>query len=530
VQVVLLYNDITELMEAKAAVSREKELIYQTLASIAEGVISTDKKGRVSLMNHVAEQLTGWSSSKAIGRPLCDVLKIFSEDDRNICLDVLDNVLLEERKEWVGRGASLQSYSGQKLPFAMSAASIRGQDGKEVMGSIVVFRDVTQEKKLEEEIAKRSRMESIGLLAGGIAHDFNNLLTAMLGNVSLAKMLVDRDGQIFELLSQAEMASTRARSLTQQLLTFAKGGKPVKCPVSLAPLLRECSGFTMSGFKVRCELELADELWDLELDKGQFGQVIQNLLLNAIQAMPKGGVVRVAAQNRAVRKESEEATLLPGKYVLITVRDQGTGIAPDNINRIFDPYYSTKETGHGLGLAICYSIIKNHHGAITVESEPGLGSTFSILLPAINHSAQATDPESAATVSTKRENKEKRVLIMDDETMICQVAVAMFKSLGWVAESCHDGKAAIVNYSEALAQGQPYDLVLMDLTIPGGMGGHETIAELLALYPDASVLASSGYTNDPIMSDFSSYGFKGVLPKPYTMEMLTKALEKLLVA
>ena len=286
----------------------------------------------------------------------------------------------------------------------------------------------------------------------------------------------------------------------------------------------------MSGFKVRCELELADELWDLELDKGQFGQVIQNLLLNAIQAMPKGGVVRVAAQNRAVRKESEEATLLPGKYVLITVRDQGTGIAPDNINRIFDPYYSTKETGHGLGLAICYSIIKNHHGAITVESEPGLGSTFSILLPAINHSAQATDPESAAMVSTKRENKEKRVLIMDDETMICQVAVAMFKSLGWVAESCHEGKAAIVNYSEALAQGQPYDLVLMDLTIPGGMGGHETIAELLALYPDASVLASSGYTNDPIMSDFSSYGFKGVLPKPYTMEMLTKALEKLLVA
>ncbi|MFH7320514.1 PAS domain S-box protein [Desulfurivibrio sp. D14AmB] len=524
VRAVLLYNDITELVEAKAAVAEEKERLFFTLASIAEGVIATGREGRIVLMNQVAEQLTGWSSSEAVGRSLCDILRVFDEDDRHICLDILGNVLLGGDDDLMGGSASIRQRDGRKLIFTMSAAPIRGQD-RAVTGAIVVFRDVTQEKKLEEEMIKSSRIESIGLLAGGIAHDFNNLLTAMLGNVSLAKMFAEPDGKVYELLTQTEKASSRARILTQQLLTFAKGGKPVKSLVYLRELLKEFADFSLSGSSVKCEQVIAEDLWPVEVDQGQICQVIQNLIINAVQAMPGGGVVRIQAENMLLDQSSLPPSLSPGKYVQLSVQDQGEGIANRDINRIFDPYYTTKELGHGLGLAICYSIITKHQGRISVESEPGVGTTFFILLP-------AADPESfaAALVEKKRgpAGGRGRVLVMDDEEVVRDVASQMISFLGYEVDPCCDGEEALAMYLEAMADGRPYDVVLMDLTIPGGMGGQEAVARLLQLDPGARVLASSGYSNDPIMAEFARYGFKGVAPKPYGIEDLADLLERVM--
>ena len=524
VRAVLLYNDITELVEAKAAVAEEKERLFFTLASIAEGVIATGREGRIVLMNQVAEQFTGWSSREAVGRSLCDILWVFDEDDRHICLDILGNVLLGRTDDLMGGSATIRQRDGKNLIFTMSAAPIRGQD-RSVTGAIVVFRDVTQEKKLEEEMIKSSRIESIGLLAGGIAHDFNNLLTAMLGNVSLAKMFTERDGKVYELLTQTEKASSRARILTQQLLTFAKGGKPVKSLVYLRELLKEFADFSLSGSSVRCEQAIADDLWPVEVDQGQICQVIQNLIINAVQAMPDGGVVRIKAENMLLDKSSLPPSLRPGKYVQLSVQDQGEGIASRDINRIFDPYYTTKELGHGLGLAICYSIITKHLGRISVESEPGVGSNFFVLLPAVDQERFA-----AALVEKKRgpAGGRGRVLVMDDEEVVRDVAGQMISFLGYEVDPCCDGEEALAMYLEAMEDGRPYDVVLMDLTIPGGMGGQEAVARLLQLDPGARVLASSGYSNDPILAEFARYGFKGVAPKPYGIEDLADLLEQAL--
>ncbi|PLX48472.1 MAG: hypothetical protein C0613_10645 [Desulfobulbaceae bacterium] len=527
VRAVLLYHDITELVEAKAAVAQEKERLFFTLASIAEGVIATNRHGRISLMNQVAERLTGWRSSQALGRPLCDVLQVFNSEDQHICLDILGNVLLEEDPEQVvGSNATLRSRTGEKLFFAMSAAPILSQE-KSVAGAIVVFRDITKEKKLEEEMAKSSRIESIGQLAGGIAHDFNNLLTAMLGNVSLAKMMTDCDSKVHQLLSQTEKASARARDLTQQLLTFARGGNPVKSLSSLGELLKESVDFSLSGSKVRCELTVAEDLWPAEVDQGQFGQVIQNLILNAVQAMPEGGLLRINAENRSLDGRSLVPQVTSGNYVQITIRDQGPGISSQDINKIFDPYFTTKELGQGLGLAICYSIIKKHQGTITVESEPGWGTTFYILLPAAGADAAAADTAPQVTETSAGKGR-GRVLIMDDEEVVRDVAAEMISFLGYeVVESC-DGEEALVLYAEAMESGRPFDVVVMDLTIPGGMGGKEAVQKLHELDPAARVLASSGYANDPVLADFSRYGFKGVVAKPYGVEGVAKAVEKAL--
>lgn len=525
VRAVLLYHDITELVQAKASVAEEKERLFFTLASIAEGVIATDQDGRITMMNQVAEKLTGWSSEEAFGLPICDVLKIFDEGNRQICLDILGNALLaEEVGETLGK-TILRTRDGAELLFTMSAAPIRRQDST-VAGAIVVFRDVTREKRWEEEMIKSARIESLGLLAGGIAHDFNNLLTAMLGNVSLAKMLAEPGSRLHDLLSRTENASSRARNLTQQLLTFAKGGTPLKSLVSLKKLLREAADFALSGSTVKCEFSLPDDLWPVEVDEGQFGQVVQNLMLNAVQAMPDGGVARISAENFPVAG-NVIPSLAGGRYVRIAVQDHGMGIPRQDLNRIFDPYFTTKELGHGLGLTICYSIIQKHQGHISVQSEPGVGTTFFILLPA----SEKEFAGGATTIAGGREEAgpgNGRILVMDDEEVVRDVASQMIAFLGYQVEQSRNGEETLAMYASAMEKGRPYDAVIMDLTIPGGMGGKETVEKLLAMDPGVRAIVSSGYANDPIMADFRLYGFSGVVPKPYSMQELADVLESVL--
>lgn len=416
----------------------------------------------------------------------------------------------------------LSSQDGDERLITISAAPIRKQD-QEASGAILVFRDITHEKKMEEEMQKAAKIESLGVLAGGIAHDFNNLLTSILGNVSLAKAFSESDEKVTKLLNDAEKGSFRAKNLTQQLLTFARGGAPVPSLASTSKLIIESAQFSSSGSKIKCDFDIPDDLWRVEVDEGQIGQVIQNLVINADQTMHNGGIVQIVAENIVVQGNSGLA-LEKGEYIKISVKDNGEGIAGKHLEKIFDPYFTTKATGHGLGLAICYSIMKKHHGLIDVESELGAGSTFSLYLPA----SKETKAPQRSQNNEKVVEGQGRILVMDDEEIVREVAVQMLSVLGYQVEESKSGEETIDLYLKARDAGQPYDAIIMDLTIPGGMGGKETIAKLREIDSSVKAIVSSGYANDPIMAEYEKFGFNGVVPKPYGVQELSNIVQKVL--
>jgi len=390
-----------------------------------------------------------------------------------------------------------------------------------------LHQEIIERKSMEEafegEMLKVQKLEATGVLAGGIAHDFNNLLTAILGNISMAKMFAKTDVEkVFKRLDEAERACGRTRDLTQQLLTFSKGGEPVKKLTHIMELISDSTSFSLTGSNVKCKMIAEDKLWSVNIDEGQISQVIQNLVKNADQAMPDGGAITIRIENKIISEE-DGLPLKEGKYVRIVIQDQGIGILKKHISKVFDPYFSTKQEGSGLGLAVTYSIVKKHDGYITVKSKQGKGATFLIYLPATEK-----------TISEKKRAKEKpfqsggRILIMDDEQVVLDVAANMLSLMGYKTEIANDGSEAIAHYIKALNENQPFDLVLLDLTIPGGMGGKETMQQLTKLNPGIKAIVSSGYANDPIMADFECFGFCGVVPKPYNMEELGEALRDLL--
>jgi len=389
---------------------------------------------------------------------------------------------------------------------------------------LCVARDISQRKKLDQERLRTQKLESLGVLAGGIAHDFNNLLSGILGNISLAKASLPETGEVADRLLDTEKAVLRAKNLTQQLLTFAKGGAPIKTESSLPEIIQDAAGFAVRGTKAVCEYDFTEGLWLAEVDKGQLGQVVQNLAINAVHAMPEGGAIRIAARNITV-KPGELPPLTPGKYALLTVRDHGIGIPPEHLAQIFDPYFTTKQSSSGLGLAVVYSIIANHGGHITVQSEPGKGTLFSIYLPSTGKLPSEEKPAETQPPLTKGYGK---ILVMDDEELIRNVSTAMLTKLGYEPHTAGDGEEAITRYLQARKDGQPFDLVIMDLTVPGGMGGKEAISHLRKLDPQIRAVVSSGYANDPIMANFSEYGFCGVAPKPFSLQDLSKLLQTIL--
>ncbi|MFA5111257.1 MAG: ATP-binding protein [Desulfobaccales bacterium] len=389
-------------------------------------------------------------------------------------------------------------------------------------GAVAAIVDITDRKRLEEEHLRFSKLESLGTMAGGIAHDFNNILTAILGNIGLAMVDDQIRPQVQERLVQAEQACLRAQTLSQQLLTFAKGGAPIKKIIPISKLLKNTVGLTLSGSKSRCELSIPEDLWPVEVDERQVNQVFNNLLLNADQAMPEGGVISIVAEN--ILGETEADLPNPaGKYVKFIFSDQGTGISPKYINRIFDPYFSTKEKGSGLGLATVYSIIKNHCGLIKVKSQVEVGTIFTLYLPAIETGAFAANQ--GTPIST---GDQVRVLVMDDEEMVRQVLGRILAHLGYQAELASDGSEAIEKFVKAQAEGRPFATVILDLTVPGGMGGKDAIKELLKIDPQVKAIVSSGYSDDPIMAGFQEYGFRGVVAKPYRMPELSKILHEII--
>ena len=386
--------------------------------------------------------------------------------------------------------------------------------------------EIAERKRAEAELLKAQKLESVGILAGGIAHDFNNILTAILGNISLAKMFANPEDRSFARLAEAEKASLRAKDLTQQLLTFSRGGKPIVKTASVARLLKDSTIFALSGSNILCEFSIPEGLWPVEMDEGQINQVINNVVINAVQAMPEGGTIKVRAENvtLGIDRRKQGLPLQGEKYVKVSIQDQGIGIPEESLQKIFDPYYTGKKKGSGLGLAISYSIIKKHLGYITVESELGVGTTFHIFLPASEKEVLTEKRTGEIPLAGKQ-----RILIMDDEEMVRNVAGTMLEHIGYEAGLAKDGTEAIELYKQAKEAHVPFAVVILDLTIPGGMGGKEAIKKLIELDPKAKVIVSSGYSTDPVMSQFREYGFKGVVTKPYKIEELRDALHKVMM-
>jgi two-component system, cell cycle sensor histidine kinase and response regulator CckA len=381
-------------------------------------------------------------------------------------------------------------------------------------------RDITTQKRMEEEIRRAHNLESLGLLAGGIAHDFNNVLSGVMGNLALLQRFLDKDSEEYEIASEAKQAADRTRDLTQQLMTFAKGGVPVKETVSIEELIRETTGMSLHGANTRSEFHFADDLSSVDIDTGQIGQVIQNLVLNADQAMPNGGTLRISAKNAEVSDEGP-LPLEAGMYVKITVEDHGVGIPESILSQVFNPYFSTKESGHGLGLSITYSIIQRHSGHITVFSEKNVGTIFEFYLPASEKQAvTVTEVEQELARGTGR------ILLMDDEETIHRMIGRTLRTLGYAVESVHDGEEALKAYKMALGSDKPFDVVIMDLTIPGGMGGKEAVGLLHEIDPQSQVIVSSGYSNDPVMANYADYGFVGKVTKPVEIEELAETVKR----
>jgi len=394
-----------------------------------------------------------------------------------------------------------------------------------VMSVIETINNITEKRLLEEERLKTQKLESIGILAGGIAHDFNNLLQGIFGYISMARMSIDNKDDALSMLDQADNALQRSVNLTSQLLTFAKGGKPVKKLIDLRPVIESSTKFTLSGSRSDFRLNIAADLWPTEADEGQVGQVIQNIVLNADQAMPVGGSVIVTARNLVDGDASLPPTLPRGNHVRISVQDTGIGIPEQYIGKIFDPYFTTKEKGSGLGLATSYSIIRNHGGMIDIRTKAGEGSTFMIYLPAIaSNSRKASAAKPAGPALTRR----ARVLVMDDEEIIRNISRDMLRRLGHEVNVAKHGQEALEKYQGAIAAGKPFDVVILDLTVRGGMGGADAVQKLLEIDPAVKAIVSSGYSEDAAMANYLSHGFKAYLDKPYTLAQLRNTLHSVL--
>jgi len=500
-------NDITDLKRAEDEVRGLQQQIEFVLGATRTGLDIVDSDFNIRYIDPEWQKLYGLPDGKKcyeyfMGRnevcPGCGAAKAL-ETKTTV---VKETVLVKEGNR----------------PVQVTSIPFVGRNGEWLTAQVYV--DITERKKMEEEHLKVAKLESIGVLAGGIAHDFNNILTAIVGSIGFAKLCISAEDDIYEALTVAEQAAFRAKDLTHRLLTFSKGGEPIRKVVSVPKLLKNTAGLVLSGSSALCEFMLKDDLSPVEVDEGQISQVINNILLNAVQAMPGGGKVRIAAENKSI-EANDGLPLTKGKYVKVSISDQGCGIPKENIKKIFDPYFTTKDKGSGLGLTAAYSIIEKHHGYIQVESEAGTGTTFSVYLPA---------SDSLLLIEKKEfqyfpADKKGRILIMDDEEILRNFVVRMLKKAGYEVSAASDGVEALELYEQAEKSGEAFDVIIMDLTIPGGAGGKETIQRLLEIYPDSKAIVSSGYSDDPIMANYKDYGFKAVVEKPYSINELTRTIE-----
>ena len=513
-----IHLDITDRKRVEHAL-RESEIRFRQLCDLVpQSVLELDLSGHVTYMNRHGYEASGRVGEESVcGLSVEDLFAPYERDR------------LRHRVYQMIRGEPLASTEfqalrgeGQHYPALVYGRPMH-RDGA-VVGAIVTMVDITERKRAEAELSRADKLESIGTLAGGIAHDFNNILSAVIGNLSLARCETDDDTAIAPLLDEAERAALRARDLTAQLLAFAKGGAPVRKPTSIEDLLRESAAFALHGSNVRCEFDLAAGLPSVDVSGVQIHQVFNNLLINAAQAMPQGGVVSIHAAATELPVDSG-LPVLPGSYLRVEVADRGVGIPEDDLSRIFDPFFTTKAGGSGLGLATSYAIVRRHEGHIAVESRAGEGTTFTIHLPATDQPAERSEPDDLGPRVGRG-----RVLVVDDEEPVRRLTYAALARLGYDSELASDGQLGVDTYVRALRRGKPFDVVLMDLTIPGGVGGTEALKKLREVDASVRAIVCSGYSSDPVMSNHERYGFIGRLQKPFRIADLSRVLQEALPA
>jgi len=517
----IISYDVTDRIKMEEELAAEKEQLAVTLRSIGDAVVTMDTEGNVVLINKVAEELTGWTQERAIGKPFGDVFHIMDENTGERCRDPVEKIMKSGKTSAIGLCTILIDRAGSERMLAHNGAPVYNPES-EVIGVVLVLRDVTEARKMEEERLKIQKLESVGQLAGGIAHDFNNILTGILMNIELAKKYAKGSRKVLDKLMSAEMASFRAQALTRQLLTFSRGGAPVKEVGHITGIIKKSAEFALTGSNVQCEFSIQEDLWPVAFDSGQISQVIHNLILNADQAMPEEGMIHVQADNVVIGR-GRVVPLDEGKYVKISIEDQGIGISRQHIQKIFDPFFTTKQKGSGLGLATSYSIIMNHGGHIGVESELDAGTTFHVYLPASEEKILAKKKAEEKMVAG-----EGKILVMDDEEIIRDSVTEILEEAGYRVESAKHGTEAVRLYKKAEAKGEPFDVVILDLTVRGGTGGKEALKKLLKIDPQVKAVVASGYSTDPVMSDFKQYGFSGCIVKPYKISELYSIIQRVM--
>ncbi len=485
-----------------------------TLASLHDGVVRTDAEGLVEDMNRAAEKLTGWNVIEAQGVPVSRVVQVTTlEEAAAVDLTALD----DERP--VKLRAVLESRIGAEIEVELTHTALRDHDRNRT-DRLIVLHDRTHVRKAEEELLRAGKLESLGVLAGGIAHDFNNLLTGVSGNVSLAMEVLAEDSKAFTLLQRIERAAVRAKGLSKQLLTFAAGGQPLRKNTSVGKLITETVTFALAGRAVDCDLALAPELY-ATVDRGQLAQVMQNLVINACEAMDNRGTLKVEAQY--LLDSAEVPGRHHGDYIQVEVSDTGSGIPQAALRRVFEPYFTTKQTGTGLGLAVAHSIIKQHDGAIQITSEPDVGTTIRFWLPTSGPPLETDLPHHDLGPQDG-----VRILVMDDDPVVSEVAEMMLSRLGFKVTTTPEGSVAVEAWAEAMRSGNPFQLALLDMTVPGGMGGLETLKALKELDPQVRAIGTSGYSGQASLGTLQEHGFVAALPKPFTLSDMKGVLAEVM--
>lgn len=502
----------TAMLDISAQKTHQSEKRYRVLFnSTMDSILVFDQKGYLVNFNEPSVHLTEYDHKELRNLKVSD---IFSDIDPSIFdMSYKGKNIPECKKETL-----LTKKDGSKIPVELKGQMVTLED-RNVM--LTVARDISEKRRREAEMIKIEKLEALGVMAGGIAHDFNNFLMGMMGNISLLKINSDLSDKTYKQLEGMEKAAIRAKDLTQQLLTFARGGKPVKTLSDLGELIQETINFVLKGSNVKPEFKIDSKLYPAEIDKGQVAQVISNLVINADQAMPDGGVILIEACNKEIG-EGHQLKISSGFYVKITIQDSGIGIPEEYLNKIFDPYFSTKEKGSGLGLAVAISVIEKHYGKITVSTETGKGTKFCLYLPASKQRLPETGP-----INNHPVQKKGNILVMDDERIVRETLSTMLEMIGFEVKTTQNGEEAITAYQRALENKRAYDIVILDLTVPGAMGGEETIGKLLEIDPGVKAIVSSGYYSDPVMSRYKDYGFQGVLQKPYLLNEMKNTINAL---
>ncbi|MGO9613668.1 MAG: ATP-binding protein [Dissulfurispiraceae bacterium] len=517
------FRDVTERKNAQEKLKQSEEMLRNTLNNVDDGFLVIDRDLRIQLANETFSKWVAMQVGDIIGRRCYEItykaFKACSEASETCAVRATFDTGMPQRTVY-----DYTEKDGNKTYIEIKTFPVKDASGN--MTSVIeVLSNMTEKYLLEEERAKSQKLEAIGTLAGGIAHDFNNLLQGIFGYISIAKMQLDQKDKSLVMLEQAEKALHMSVNLTTQLLTFSKGGKPAKKLIALRPAIEDAASLALSGSRSDYHSSIDAGLWQAEADEGQIGQVIQNIVLNAAEAMPSGGTVEILARNVQIAKGGNPFFPEGGRFVKIAVTDSGVGIAEQYLPRIFDPYFTTKQKGSGLGLATAYSIIRNHGGVIDVASEAAKGSTFTIYLPASdNTKAKESQVSGSAAV------RKGKILVMDDEEMVIEVARKLIETLGHEVEVAKDGEDAIEKYKQAKQAGRAFDIVILDLTVRGGLGGEDAVRKLHEIDPGVKAVVSSGYADAPVVSDYRSYGFAAFLNKPYTIDALNHTLNILLAS